>query len=263
MPLASPAVKVQFNIVPFLTADNGVAFGSNVASGAVSAADVRGYIASIEGYLWRKADGASAGLRVRLDAVKADGGLKHWLGQRDTPATAYAPLPMGALGPGVLGPLRTLDHIALDLKDAAGHTYHCAPIPANVAKLLDKVSGAERQLLQDTVALFTVTSCANGEAPIQTVCHLPPPQSTYRIDREQLSAAPAPRYWTYRLQKGGEANAGIELETGVDFVLADIRQAFNHSLASVPLKAQGQVAQAQGSYRRLSAPAWLRAILAA
>lgn len=263
MSITSPAVKVQFNNVPFITADVGVNFGANASTGTVSAADVRGYIASIEGYLWRKTDGVSAGLRTRLNAVKSDGGLKFWLGQRDTTATAYLPVPVGALGVGTLGALRKLDHIALDLKAAAGNTYYCTPDADNVTKLLDRVSGAERALLQNAVALFNITSCAENEAPIQTVCQLAPPESTNRIDREQISGAPAPRYWTYRLQKGGEANAGILMETGIDFVLADIRQAFLDSLASVPLRVQGQVAKANGFYRRLSAPAWLRAILAA
>lgn len=252
MVVAADAVKIQRRTVPFLTV------------APFTAASVRGYVASIEGYLWGKNDGASPALRVRLDAVKTHPGFVHWLAQRETHATAWAAC---NLDDALVMPLRTcllqLDHIALDIKTAAGNPYLCTPITANVARDLTRTSQAHRDMLDDVIDLFAASSCADGEAPIQTVAHLPPPNTTFRIDRENLSAAPAPRYWTFRLQNGAATNGGILMETGVNFRIDDLRAAWRSSLASVAIAAQGQPGVATGHYVRCSAPAWLRQIVAA
>jgi hypothetical protein len=159
--------------------------------------------------------------------------------------------------------LQQLDHIALDIKEAALHAYLCTPVLANVPKQLTKTNAADRALLDDVISSFSETSCAVNQAAIQTVAHLPAPQTTYRIDRENLSAAPAPRYWTYRLQIGGNVNGGILMETGISFKLADLKDAFTASNRSVPLLTQGQPALGTGHYVRVSAPDWLREIVAA
>jgi hypothetical protein len=89
------------------------------------------------------------------------------------------------------------------------------------------------------------------------------PQTTFRIDRENVSALPAPRYWTYRLQNGTAVNGGILMETGITFRLADVLLAFTSSNQSVALAAQGQPNVATGFYVQLSAPEWLRRIATA
>jgi hypothetical protein len=252
MAVTADAVRTQNRDVPFLSV------------APFSAAAVRGYVASIEGYLWRKNDGVAPGLRERLGTIKADGAFRHFLGQRENDDTAWVP---SNLDDAQVMPLRTrllqLDHIALDIKSAAGQTYLCTPVTVNVPKDLTRTTQDDRALLSEVIGLFKDSSCADGEADTQTVANLPAPQKTYRIDREKLSAAPAPRYWTYRLQKGGETNGGILMETGVDFVIADLRAAFLSSLQSVALKAQGQPGIATGHYVRCSAPDWLRRIVAA
>jgi hypothetical protein len=137
------------------------------------------------------------------------------------------------------------------------------PATDNVPKNLTRTTANDRDLLDDVILLFQENSCAANEAAIQTVAHLPPPNATYRIDRENVSAAPAPRYWTYRLQIGGDVNGGILMEADVVFRLADVRSALTNSNRSVALRAAREPNIAGGNYVRLSAPAWLRGIMAA
>lgn len=252
MSIDSPAIKIQQRSVPFLT-----------QAAAVQPAQIRGYVNSLTGYCWGKADGATAALKARVDAVTSDHGFMTWLNARDTPTTAYAPT--NTAGHPLIALLLRLDHVAYDIKEAANrdHGHLCTPVTANVAKTLTRVSAGDRDMLGDVIDLFADNSCDPGEAPIQTVASLPPPNRTYRIDRENVSAAPAPRYWTYRLQIGGAVNGGILMETGIVFDIAAVRAAFTASRDSVDLKAAGQPGTAAGHFVRLSAPQWLRDILAA
>jgi hypothetical protein len=151
MSIASPAIKIQYNNVPFLT-----------RQATVSAADIRGYVASIDGYLWRKTDGVAAGFRARLDAIKNNQDFKFWLRDKDTDGTAYTP--HNVLGNNILEQLQQLDHIALDIKDAAHHAYLCTPILANVPKQLTKTNAADRALLDDVISSFSETSCTVNQA---------------------------------------------------------------------------------------------------
>ncbi|HEU0301212.1 MAG TPA: hypothetical protein VFR37_17235 [Longimicrobium sp.] len=252
MPNASPAVKIRLSNVDFLTIN------------PFSAANVRGYIASIEGYLWGKTDGVSAGYRNRLDAVKNDGELKRWLGERDSGAEAWAPHNVDDGGMALVRPLLLqLDHIAFDIKNTSGDPYLCTPITANVPKQLTCTTQSVRDNLNSVINLFNENSCVANQAPIQTVVHLPPPNTTFRIDRENLSAPPAPRYWTYRLQNGGDTNGGILMEIDIDFSIDALRAVWRTSLQSVPLRIPGAPALGNGNYVRCSAPAWLRSIVTA
>jgi hypothetical protein len=255
-------VKIQNNNIPFLTCPGGVHFGANLSTGSASAAQIRGYIASIEGYLWHKNDGVADGFRDRLQTIKDDQQLKHWLNQRDTPHTAYVPVPM-TIGLAILTQLRQLDHIALDIKEAAGHAYLCTPVTQNVARTLTRTTNSERAFLATAINRFEEDSCAPNQAPIQTVAHEDPPNTTYRIDRENLSTVGTTQYWTYRLQSGGNVHGGILMEVNVSFPIAQLQQAFTNSLQSTPVKAPNQSANANGFYVQISAPQWLRDIIAA
>jgi hypothetical protein len=231
--MATPAfaVKIKEKNVPFLT-----------QAGAFNTLDnVRGYIASIEGWLWGH---ANANLRGRLDAIKNDNGFKHIMN----------PGGHGAAPGGLLPFMRRLDHIAYDIKDAAGNEYECTPITLNVAKNLDTSNGATRDALGGLIDRFMEKSENDGAAPTHTIVHLQPPDATYRIDRESLSAIPAPRYWTYRIQVGGSTHGGIEMQSKVVFTLASVQAALRSSLAS-------SAPNAAGFYVRLSAPQWLTDIL--
>jgi hypothetical protein len=231
--MATPAyaIKIKDKNVAFLT-----------QAGVFSTLDnVRGYIASIEGWLWGH---ANANLTSRLDAIKKDTQFKHMMSQ---PAHGAAP-------GGMLPFMRKLDHIAYDIKDAAGNEYECTAITANVAKALDTSNNAVRDDLDGLINTFMERSEGDGAAPIQTIVHLPPPNATYRIDRENLSAAPAPRYWTYRIQVGTATYGGILMQTKVQFALASVQNALRSSLAS-------SAPDTAGFYVRLSAPQWLTDIL--
>ena len=231
--MATPAyaVKVKDKNVAFLT-----------QAGVFSTLDnVRGYIASIEGWLWGH---ANANLTSRLDAIKKDPQFKHMMNQ---PAHGAAP-------GGMLPFMRKLDHIAYDIKDAAGNEYECTAVSLNVAKALDTSSGAVRDALGGLIDRFMERSEGDGATPTHTIVHLPPPDTTYRIDRESLSAIPAPRYWTYRIQVGGATYGGIEMQSKVLFTLASVQTALRSSMAS-------SAPTIAGFYVRLSAPQWLTDIL--
>src|SRR6266702_3358963 len=229
--MATPAfaVKIKEKNVPFLTQGH----GTNLDN-------VRGYIASIEGWLWGK---GNADLTNRLNAVKNDGTFKNFM-----------KVPAGAAPPGLKPFMLRLDHIAYDIKDAAGNEYECTPITANVAKTLHPSNNEIRNAFDGLINTFMVRSEGDGAAPIQTIVHLPPPNKTYRIDRENLSALPAPRSWTYRIQAGEQTYGGILLQTKILFTLTSVQAALRSSLAS---SAPGLA----GFYVRLSAPQWLTDIV--
>jgi hypothetical protein len=231
--MATPAlaVKIKEKNVPFLT-----------QTGVFNNLDnVRGYIASIEGWLWGH---ANADLSGRLNAIKGDAGFKHIMNQGGH----------GAVPGGMIPYMRRLDHIAYDIKDAARNEYECTAVTANVAKDLDTSNNAVRDDLGGLIATFMERSEGDGAIPIQTIVHLPAPNSTYRIDRENLSANPAPRYWTYRIQVGTATYGGILMQTKVLFTLASVQNALRSSLAS-------SAPNTAGFYVRLSAPQWLTDIL--
>lgn len=231
--MATPAfaVKIKEKNTPFLTQTPGRTLDN-----------VLGYIASIEGWLWGHAD---PNLSNRLNAIKNDAQFKNFMKQ---PGTTVAP-------GGLLPFMRRLDHIAFDIKEAAGNDYEVnAPVTANVAKVLDQSNGGIRDTFTGLIGTFMERYQGDGAAPIQTIVHLPPPNKTYRIDRENLSALPAPRYWTYRIQAGELTYGGILMQSNVTFTLAAVQGALRTSLAS---SAPGQ----NGIYVRLSAPQWLTDIV--
>lgn len=231
--MATPAfaVKIKEKNTPFLTQTPGRILNN-----------VLGYIASIEGWLWGHPD---AGISNRLNAVKNNAQYKNFMNQAGTTAA-----PAG-LRPFML----RLDHIAYDIKETAGNEYECnAPVSANVAKGLDQSNGGIRDAFNGLIGTFVERYQGDGAAAIQTVVHLPPPNKTYRIDRENLSALPAPRYWTYRVQAGDLTYAGMLMQSNVTFTVAAVQGALRTSLAS---SAPGQA----GVYVRLSAPQWLTDIV--
>jgi hypothetical protein len=261
MAITADAVRIKNNDVAFLTCPAGEQFMGGATTGNVSAAQVRGYIASIKGYLWNRHDAASNALRARLDAVETDLQLKHWLSLYAIDGTAWNEV--AVTSPAVPSQqLRLLDHIALDLKEAAGHAYLCTPLTQNVVKTLNKPNQALRTDLAAVIALFNENSQNAAAAPIQTVAG--PLNGSQRIDREQLTNG---THWTYRLQADtlivGGTYGGILMQVDIDFDIAALRTAFTTSMNSVPLRAPGQVATAQGFYVQVDAPAWLAAIVAA
>lgn len=262
MPITNDAVRIQRSTVALLTCPAGLTFGTTLTTGRVTAADVRGYIASVEGYLWGH---DQDDWRIRINAVKADAGLRHWLNQHaeDTMGSAHRQYLLTALDLPVLQQLRRLDRLALDIKADAGHPFRFTPVTENVARDLTRPTAPEKALLRDVIALFDIARCEANEQPIVTVCNLDPPNTTYRIDREQKNPHGGRDYWTYRLQKGAPTHGGVQMEVGVTFDPADLRDAFTDSLDSVPLKAPGQPATATGHYVRVSYPAWLREVEAA
>jgi hypothetical protein len=131
--------------VPFLT-----------QGATVSPAEVRGYIASIDGFLWGKVDGVSAVYRNRLLALKTDATLSQWLNANDTIATAYAH--HNVVGHNAQLQLLRLDRLALDVKETAGHEYLCTPSTVNVPRQLTRTSVATRALLAQVIALFNENS---------------------------------------------------------------------------------------------------------
>lgn len=233
--MATPAfaVKIKERNTPFLTQPGAAPMVINV----------QGYIASIEGWLWGK---AHADLSNRLDAIKSNPTFKNFMKN-------------GGAIPAPLRPfLLQLDHIAYDIKAATGNEYECTPQTANVNKALDTSSAQIRSMLGQVIDLCTPQSESDSATPTHTIAALPPPQSTYRIDRESISPPPAlPRYWTYRIQAGSPTYGGILLQTGVRFTLISVRNALRASLATSSPDVD------QGVYVRLTAPAWLNAIVTA
>jgi len=229
--MATPAfaVRIQLKSVPFLTQAPGNTLDN-----------VRGYIASLEGWLWGKGNHA---IETRLNAIKNDVQFKNLMKNPHGPATL-------ALRPFML----KLDRIAYDIKEVVGNEYECTPITVNVAKPLDVSNGEGRATLQGLIAVFQENYQGDGAAGIQTVVNLPKPNSTYRIDRENLSLPPVPRYWTYRVQVVTNTYGGMLMQSNITFTLASVRAALNSSLAS---SAPGLA----GVYIRLSAPQWLTDIV--
>lgn len=257
MPITDAAVSIIKQTTPLLTCPAGLTFGTTITTGVVSAAKARGYIASVEGYLWGHDQGD---WRVRMNAIKANAELKYWLGQRDTDTTAYVEHPVAGLVLPVVQQLRRVDKLILDMKAAAGQPFRFTPVTENIARDLTRPTTAEKDRLAEVIALFDIARCLANETPVVTVCSLSPPNTTYRIDREVLNPHDGRQYWTYRLQKGSPTHGGIQMEVGVTFPVADLREAFTDSLNSVPLKAAGQSATATGFYVRVSYPTWLRQI---
>jgi hypothetical protein len=200
-------------------------------------------------------------MRGRLTNVETNLQLRHWLGQYATPQTAWTPVALTDHGLPIQQ-LKQLDHIALDLKDAAGHPYLCTPQTQQVQKQLNKLTNAVRGELEEVINLFNENSQTAGAAARQTVAG--PLRGSQRIDREELTNG---THWTYRLQAdtlvAGGTHGGILMQVDVAFVLADLRQAFTDSMRSVPLRAPNAQTVAQGFYVQIDAPAWLTGILAA
>jgi hypothetical protein len=231
--MASPAfaVKIKEKNTPFLTQTPGRTLDN-----------VNGYIASIEGWLWGHPD---ASITNRLDAIKNDVQFKNFM-----KLAGHTQAPIG-LRPFML----RLDHIAYDIKDAAGNEYECSmPITANVAKTLSNSNNEIRAAFDGLIGRFVERNQGDDAAGIQTVVHLDPPNKTYRIDRENLSALPAPRYWTYRIQAGELTYGGMLMQSKVLFSVPAVQGALRASLAT---SAPGQ----NGIYVRVSAPQWLTDIL--
>lgn len=233
--MATPAfaIKIKERNAPFLTQPAAAPLINNV----------QGYITSIEGWLWGKNE---PGLAGRLNAIKNDNQFKTYM-----KGAGAAPANMRTF-------LLRLDHIAYDIKSAAGNEYECTPVTANVNKKLDNSSATVRDLLGQVIDVCTLQSENENATPTHTIASLPPPNSTYRIDRESITPLPAsPRYWTYRIQAGSPTYGGILLQAGVRFNLISVRNALRASLAT------SSPSVAQGIYVQLSAPAWLNAILSA
>jgi hypothetical protein len=207
-----------------------------------SLADVRGYIASIEGYLWGHAD---PGLTARVNAVKNDAQFKNLMKSTN-------PFAQATLRPFML----KLDRIAYDIKKAAGNEYECAAVTANVPKSLDVSNDSMRGDFGTLIDMCTLRTESESATPIHTIVNLPPPKTTCRIDRESQSALPAPRFWTFRLQAGTKTYGGILLQSNVLFSLNAVRTAMRSSVAS-------SAPAVAGFYVQLSAPPWLTAILTA
>jgi len=232
--MATPAfaIKIKERNAPFLT------------QGPVPLiTNVQGYIASIEGWLWGK---DHPDLVNRLNAIKNDNQFKTFMKGA------------GAAPPNMRPFLLRLDHIAYDIKSAAGNEYECTPVTANVNKKLDNSSATVRGLLDQVIDLCTLQSESENATPTHTVASLPQPNSTYRIDRESISPPPGtPRYWTYRIQAGAPTYGGILLQAGVRFTLVSVRSALRASLAT------SSPSVVQGIYVQLTAPAWVNAIVSA
>src|SRR5277367_3570448 len=167
--MATPAfaVKIKEKNVPFLIQ------GHNTLD------NVRGYIASIEGWLWGKQNVA---LTNRLNAIKNDATFKNLMKPQ-----------FGAVPQGMRRFILQLDHIAYDIKAAANNEYECTPVTQNVAKTLSTSNAQLRSDLGGLIDIFPENSQNDSASQTQTIVQLPSPNKTYRIDREQLSDPPAPR----------------------------------------------------------------------
>jgi hypothetical protein len=229
--MATPAfaVKIKEKNVPFLSQGH-----NNTLD------NVRGYIASIEGWLWGKQNAAIAN---RLNAIKNDAQFKNFMKPQ-----------FGAVPQGMRRFILQLDHIAYDIKAASGNEYECTPVIQNEAKTLSTSNAQLRTDLGGLIDIFSEHSQNDGAAQTQTIVQLPPPNKTYRIDREQLSNPPAPRYWTYRIQVGSSTYGGIYMQSNICFTLVSVRNALRTSLNS-------SGPDQNAIYVRLSAPQWLTDIV--
>jgi hypothetical protein len=231
--MATPAsaVKIKDKNVPFLVQGN-----NNTLD------NVRGYLASIEGWLWGHQDAA---ITNRLNAIKNDAQFKNFMKPQ-----------FGAVPQGMRRFLLKLDHIAYDIKEAAGNEYECTPMTQNEGKTLSTSNAQLRTDLNGLIDIFPENSQGDGAAQTQTIVQLPSPNKTYRIDREQLSNPPAPRFWTYRIQVGSSTYGGIYMQSNICFTLVSVRNALRNSLNS-------SAPDQNGFYVRLSAPQWLTDIVSA
>jgi len=227
--MATPAfaVKIKDKNVPFLIQ------GHNTYD------NVRGYITSIEGWLWGK---QNAGITNRLNAIKNDPTFKNLMKNQGQVTAQMRPF------------ILKLDHIAFDIKALANNDYECTPITLTVAKTLSTSNAQLRSDLGGLIDIFPENSQNDTAAQTQTIVHLPSPNKTYRIDREQLSDLPSPRYWTYRIQVGSSTYGGIYMQSNITFTLASVRNALRTSLSS-------SGPDQNAVYVRLSAPQWLTDIM--
>jgi hypothetical protein len=237
----SPLIAVQLSSTPFIT-----------QSAFISNQQVKTYFNSVNSALQGKGGGGYAQLLTCVANLKKNGNFKAVLAAAD--ATSTASNPAGAT---VRPLLLRLDKVAYELKALANHQLYVQPATAAVNKTLSTSNGEVRDVFAGLITQFGESYQIDTAAATQTLVNAKPPNTTYRIDRESLSAQPAPRFWTYRIQAGGMTYGGIEMESCIHFRIVDVRAGLTASLNST-LTGQGPA-----RYVRLSAPQWLRDILAA
>ncbi|HMD20900.1 MAG TPA: hypothetical protein VKH40_11285 [Alloacidobacterium sp.] len=228
--MATPtqAIKIKEKNVPFLIQAN------------QTFDNVRRYITSIEGWLWGN---QNVGIANRLSAIQNDPQFKNLM------KTQAGPVPQG-----MRQFILRLDHIAYDIKVAAHNQYECTPATANETKTLSTSNAQLRNNLDGLINIFPENSQNDGAAQTQTIVQLPSPNKTYRIDREQLSNPPAPRFWTYRIQVGTSTYGGIYMQSNICFTLISVRNALRTSLNS-------SSPDGNPVYVKLNAPQWLTDIV--
>ncbi len=239
--LPGQLISVQLSSTPFITQS---AFISNQL--------VKTYFNSVNSALQGKT-GVGYGPSITcVGNLRKNGILKAVLAAADATSTSNNPA-----GAPVRPLLLRLDKIAYEIKALANHQFYVQPGTAAVNKTLSTSNAEVREVFAGLITQFGESYQNDTAAATQTLVNAKPPNSTYRIDRESLSALPAPRYWTYRIQAGGFTYGGIEMESCIHFRIVDVRAALTASLNS-SLTGQGPA-----RYVRLSAPQWLRDILAA
>jgi hypothetical protein len=236
---AGQLIAVQQASVPFLTQSP---FISNIM--------VKAYLYSIDSQLQGKGGVAYTALVTSLDTIRNNGLMKNLLTAAGNPTTGANAAP-GGIRPLLL----SLDKIAYQLKGLAGHQFYTQAVSANVTKTLSTTNAEMRGVFTNLIGQFNECYQGDGAAATQTIVHAPPPNTTWRIDRESLSAGPGTRYWTYRIQAGSATFGGMEMQCNVYFKILDVRAALTTSLNST-LTGQGPA-----RYVRLTAPQWLTDIL--
>ncbi|MGA7236361.1 MAG: hypothetical protein WBY44_11820 [Bryobacteraceae bacterium] len=229
-------VSVQQSSTPFIT-----------QSPFISNQMAKLYFNSIDSYLQGKAGGGYTTLVTCVDNIRNNGIMK----------AVFTGLAGNPCGPAARPYLLRLDKVAYEIKALAGHQVYVQPVTGATNRTLSTTNAEVREVFAGLIDRFPESYQGDGAAATQTIVHAQPPNSTYRIDRESLSAAPAPRYWTYRIQAGSPTYGGIEMESNIYFKVVDVRAALIASLNST-LTGHGPA-----RYVRLSAPQWLRDILAA
>ena len=232
-------IAVQQSSVPFLTQSQ---FISNVM--------VKAYLYSIDSHLQGKGGVGYTALGTALDTIRNNTQMKNVLDAANNPAIGRNAAPGG-----VRPLLLSLDKIAYKLKGLAGHQFYVQAVTANVPKTLSTTNSEMRDVFTDLIGQFNEFHQGDGAAATQTLVNAPPPNTTWRIDRESLSAGPGTRYWTYRIQAGSKTFGGIEMQCNVYFKILDVRAALTTSLNST------LTGHAPSRYVRLTAPQWLTDIL--
>lgn len=133
--MATPAfaIKIKDKNVPFLTQGH-----NNTLD------NVRGYITSIDAWLWGH---QNAGITNRLNAIKNDSTFKNLMKPQ-----------FGAVPQNMRKFILQLDHIAYDIKVAAGNEYECTPVTQNEAKTLSTSNAQMRTDLGGLIDIFPENS---------------------------------------------------------------------------------------------------------